>query len=518
MKKISLFLASILMLVGCASGQGQEQEESLSNNQTSADSSENTEVDPYDFSEHLTISFLTTGSPVSEENNAIYEYIEDKFNITMEWTYYDRDNFGEYFNTLVASGNVPDVWRFGYNDPKEYIDWAERGILYDVKPLLDDYPGLNDHIPEQAWEQLNPPGHYFGVPEYRLQTRNMLAIRQDWLDNLGLEVPDTIEDFYEVAYAFAHDDPNGTGMNDTIGFSSIGLFDDVTGTAWRGGAFGLARDWIDIDGQLVPYQAQLNELEEYIGFMRKAYEEDVLDKDFMLHSDWRDANDRLSMGIAGIEYVNPNSVHRKEAEDIKEIDPDAELTFFIPPAGPDGSRTTPSRPSYFKSVLYSDMSEVKARRLLALFEWNVTEGYEITRHGLEDIHWVQNDDGTYEQLDKWDEDEPSTIGTNILRPWNPLHKSYWWLGEDFLEELAGYYETNEEYYWESDNPNLISETDLNQGAQLNAEFEQILTEIVVGRREISDVKTAVDQWLNNGGQDIIDEMNEQYKVYNEERS
>ncbi len=117
----------------------------------------------------------------------------------MEWTYYDRDNYGEYFNTLVASGNVPDVWRFGYNDPRDYSDWANRDILYDVKPLLDDFPDLRDSIPLEAWEMLNPEGYYYGVPEYRLQTRNMLAIRQDWLDQLGLDVPNTIDDFYEVA-------------------------------------------------------------------------------------------------------------------------------------------------------------------------------------------------------------------------------------------------------------------------------------------------------------------------------
>ncbi|MGN8646164.1 extracellular solute-binding protein [Gracilibacillus sp. HCP3S3_G5_1] len=497
----------LFLVVGCS-----QNEDALAEDQSNSNSN-NSDVDPYDFSEHLTISFLTTGSPIQDEDNAIFDYIEEKFNITMEWEYYDRDNFGEYFNTLVASGNVPDVWRFGYNEPNEYHDWAERGVLYDVKPLLDDYPALKSDIPTEAWEMLNPSGHYYGVPEYRLQTRNMLAIRQDWLDNLGLDVPDTIDDFYEVAYAFAHDDPNQTGQDDTVGFSAIGLFDDVSGTAWRGGAFGLARDWMEVDGELVPYQAQTEELEEYIAFMRKAYEEDVLDKDFMLHTDWRDANELLSNGVAGIEYVNPNSVDRKEAADIKEHNPEASLTYFPPPAGPDGERTTPTRPSYFKKVINADISEEKVRRILALFEWNITEGYEITRHGLEDIHWQEAEDGTIEVLDKWDEDEPASIGTNILRAWNPLHRAYWWLGDEFATNLENYYEMNETYLWESDNPGLVSETNLQSGTQLDAELEQILTEIVVGRRELSDVKTAVDHWLSNGGQQIIDEMNEQYKEY-----
>ena len=67
---------------------------------------------------------------------------------------------------------------------------------------------------------------------------------------------------------------------------------------------------------------------DYIGFMRKAYEEDVLDKDFMLHTDWRDANGRLSDGIAGIEYVNPTVFTAKRQLDVKEHDPNAELTYY----------------------------------------------------------------------------------------------------------------------------------------------------------------------------------------------
>ncbi len=243
----------------------------------------------------------------------------------------------------------------------------------------------------------------------------------------------------------------------------------------------------------------------------------MLDKDFMLHSDWRDANERLSQGIAGIEYVNPNSVDEKETEDIKEIDPDARLTYFIPPAGSDGKRTTPTRPSYYKKVIGSHVSEEKARRILALYEWNVTEGYEITRHGLEDIHWEKKDDGSIAQLDAWERDEPASIGTNLLRAWNPLHRAYWWLGEEFEENLAAYYEMNETYIWPSDNYGFISETYLQQGAQLDAEFEQMMTEIVVGRRELSDVQTAVDHWLSNGGQQIIDEINEQYESFKAER-
>lgn len=518
MRKNIVFMFMSLLIVGILTGCGNADKKDEQGSAKATDSSGAEEFEPHNFDEHMTISMLTTGDPIPHEGNAIFELIEEKFNVTFDMHYYDRDDFDSYVNTLAASGDLPDVWRFGYNDPQMYSDWSERGVYYDIKPLLEYHPELEESIPTWAWEMLNPAGHYYGVPEYRLATRNMLAIRQDWLDNLGLEVPDTIEEFYEVAYAFAHDDPDGNGENDTIGFSAIGLFSDE-GTAWRGGVFGLARNWKEIDGELVPYQAQLEELEEYIGFMRKAYEEGVLDKDFMLHSDWRDANVRLSDGIAGIEYVNPNSTHRKEELDVKEHDPNAELTYFDPPAGLSGERTTPTRPEgYFKKVINSNVSDAKAHRILSILEWNVTEGYEITRHGIEDVHYTVDDDGTVEELDAWEKDSPADIGTALLRGWNPLHRSYWWLGEEFEQTLGDRYEWLEEFAWDDDNPGLLSDTNIENGAQLSAEFEQTLTQVVVGQREMDDVETAVNEWLENGGNDIIAEINEAYQKYNEERN
>ena len=45
-------------------------------------------------------------------------------------------------------------------------------------------------------------------------------IRQDWLDNLGLDMPETFEEFKEVMRAFTEDDPDGNGVDDTYGFVS----------------------------------------------------------------------------------------------------------------------------------------------------------------------------------------------------------------------------------------------------------------------------------------------------------
>lgn len=43
-----------------------------------------------------------------------------------------------------------------------------------------------------------------------------LYIRRDWLNNLNLKVPNTMEEFYKTLKAFKTQDPNGNGIPDEI--------------------------------------------------------------------------------------------------------------------------------------------------------------------------------------------------------------------------------------------------------------------------------------------------------------
>src|SRR5690606_4777870 len=48
---------------------------------------------------------------------------------------------------------------------------------------------------------------------------HVMFIRMDWLDALGLSLPKTTEELLDVAHAFAHQDPDNNGINDTFGIN-----------------------------------------------------------------------------------------------------------------------------------------------------------------------------------------------------------------------------------------------------------------------------------------------------------
>src|SRR5699024_3835638 len=91
MKKHIVFMFVSLLFLGMIAGCGQ-------GSSADVDSSEGAteEFEPHNFDEHMTISMLTTGDPIPQEDNAIFELIEEKFNVTFEMHYYDRDDFDSY--------------------------------------------------------------------------------------------------------------------------------------------------------------------------------------------------------------------------------------------------------------------------------------------------------------------------------------------------------------------------------------------------------------------------------------
>lgn len=122
-------------------------------------------------------------------------------------------------------------------------------------------------------------GHIYLMPAYNGTPRDMLAnifqeINGEWLEAIGMEAPDTLDEFYDMLVAFKTQDPNGNGEEDEIPWSFVwdnGAYNMVLG------AFGFVNGRHDvIDGQYVYVPAQEN-YRHYVEFMAKLYAEGLLD-------------------------------------------------------------------------------------------------------------------------------------------------------------------------------------------------------------------------------------------------
>lgn len=70
-----------------------------------------------------------------------------------------------------------------------------------------------------------------GIPESSgaSDSVDLMWIRQDWLENLGLSQPKTIDELINVIEKFTTDDPDGNGVDDTYGLGVTGALTFLQG-------------------------------------------------------------------------------------------------------------------------------------------------------------------------------------------------------------------------------------------------------------------------------------------------
>ena len=149
---------------------------------------------------------------------------------------YDVDSTqgGTKLATSIMSGDYPDIIS---TSPSDYVNYANGAAIADTTDLVDQY--ASDELKEyvysdggNALECLKINGRIYGLPKISSTygSASLLFIRKDWLDNLSLEIPTTMEEIKAVAHAFTYDDPDRNGQNDTYGFAFSGV--DVVCSGW----------------------------------------------------------------------------------------------------------------------------------------------------------------------------------------------------------------------------------------------------------------------------------------------
>lgn len=129
----------------------------------------------------------------------------------------------EIKSTLLASGDIPDL--IIGKDAIVSSDIAQfKELFADMSGMIDEYaPNIRtafDAHPELEYLATSDDGGIYGIPKYqrfwpKTYLRQMINVQ--WLENLGLEKPETFDELYDVLLAFKENDANGNGdANDEI--------------------------------------------------------------------------------------------------------------------------------------------------------------------------------------------------------------------------------------------------------------------------------------------------------------
>ncbi|MBQ6384213.1 MAG: extracellular solute-binding protein [Clostridia bacterium] len=218
---------------------------------------------------------------------------------------------GTYFNTLVASGQWPDIWiGTGFTDyyPGGVPQAVNDGILMNPNELVDAYASNYMNV-RKSWDEATvrnfttDDGLYrFGaatqVPPVVDKQHSGLVIRKDWLEKWGLEVPVTIEDFTNVLRAFKEH-----GVE--VPFAGMRLDNWMwSGSNMLSAAFGVMNDSFQLneDGKTVTYSVLEPGYKDWLNLLRGWMAEGLIDRDMVNRND-SDAQALFTSGRAGATFA-----------------------------------------------------------------------------------------------------------------------------------------------------------------------------------------------------------------------
>ncbi|MBQ8639983.1 MAG: extracellular solute-binding protein [Lachnospiraceae bacterium] len=147
---------------------------------------------------------------VAPNHDAVTKLLKEKFNINVEW---QDVSSKEQLNLQFSTGRTPDIiWN--YNGEADVKRWGSQGYLYALDEYLDELPNYQAMFTEEQWETTHTYAQNADGNLYYLPTRNIFEVQEVWiyrtgmLDELGMEIPTTTDELYDVLKAFKEKYPD----------------------------------------------------------------------------------------------------------------------------------------------------------------------------------------------------------------------------------------------------------------------------------------------------------------------
>ncbi|MDO3411154.1 extracellular solute-binding protein [Saccharibacillus sp. CPCC 101409] len=453
------------------------------------------------------MSMYFTPEPPDAENVVLKE-IEKRTNTDLNITWVSPNSYGDKVNVTLASGDIPDLMLVDDPFSAQMRTMVQQGAFWDLTPFIKDYPNLAG-FPEETWiNTKQADGNNYGIPRVRpVDGGSFLFLRQDWLDNLKLDVPQTTDEFYEVLRAFTEDDPDGNGKDDTIGFTGYVSQSNMGSYSTLVNAFtGTTGDWKETDGKLTNVNL-LPEMRDALEWLQNAYKDGLISEDLAVLKESQ-TKDQLKAGHAGASQNTVEAAWEPMEEQLK-TNPDAD---FLPLVSMNGYVNRDSG-FFCMFVIPKSVPEAKMKKLLELMDYGASEeGGTLASYGLEGVHYTEeNGIKTTTEQAKTDIVAQQALG-QIFMPYDKYQRAYRvGMPQDILERNKKIIDERAAISIPDKAVGLYSETNVSAGPELSKEIQDMKTKVVLGKQSLSAWDDYVAKLKTNADlQKITGELNEAY--------
>lgn len=423
----------------------------------------------------------------------------------------------EKLNLILMSGQEYDAIKMNYN-VNLLATYIKNGVIQDLTDLVEAYgPNLKNAFSQEVWDMVSMDGRIYAIPETDSNDiENGIVVRQDWLDKLELELPETVEDFYNMLVAFSTMDPASVGVDYVIPFAATGV-DSTLGFNGLTQAFGIAStplDYVELDGEL-KVSFDLPGQKEYVEFIHQLYKEGLLDADFPATTG-TSLVEKVSSGVVGCAALScwDSAALRTLQANFEGAD-----LVFVGPLSKDGSTPRIAARGGLKNFLIVPKASEKAADVV-----------KYCNDFLDDDHYMRlilGDEGTHYEI-KDDAIYP------IFPGFNDMNKGRWFYptndGNKYtpLFSVRAHKELEMGIMWDDLNTKgeAYKYVEITRFSPLLPEYTEYsnlllsmarenLMKMVIDDNEMAKYDSFTEDWFNKGGRALADAMSTWYQAQNQ---
>ncbi len=485
-------------------------------------------------------------------DNAYTRYIKSVINVQNVDAFEANDSqYDTNVSMAISMGSLPDIMVVSSQDEVEQLVGA--GLIEDLTEsynncISDRIRKMYESYGDSLKDMVTYDGKIMALPETNITDGpNLVWLRKDWMDKLGLSEPHTIDDVVNIVKHFISEDPGNNGEDASGKPNTVGLAvdTDVTGECGYSSEFLLdiifacfgayPKQWIMNDDGEIVYGSVTDEAKEALSYISGLYNQGVIDNDFLLRTS-TNICELIENGLCG-SFFGPWWAPNNPLANAVSRNPDANWQPYLIATDSDGTTSYHSQNPCYKYVVVRkgyEHPEIAAKMISVMFD--------KVRFDCTDSEEFKN----YYQLNVEPTARPLSINVDYNNALSICYRNIdatisGRKNPDSLELLErSFYDACSEYIknanktstqWAAymsrikacsliaqDNIKVVdslyfktTDTMKSHWWRLKAKEKEAYLKIISGEEDISYFDTFVKEWNEQGGQTITSEVSESMK-------
>ena len=485
-------------------------------------------------------------------DNAYTRYIKSVINVQNVDVFEANDSqYDTNVSMVISMGSLPDIMVVSSQDEVEQLVGA--GLIEDLTEsynncISDRIRKMYESYGDSLKDMVTYDGKIMALPETNITDGpNLVWLRKDWMDKLGLSEPHTIDDVVNIVKHFISEDPGNNGEDASGKPNTVGLAvdTDVTGECGYSSEFLLdiifacfgayPKQWIMNDDGEIVYGSVTDEAKEALSYINSLYNQGVIDNDFLLRTS-TNICELIENGLCG-SFFGPWWAPNNPLANAVSRNPDANWQPYLIATDSDGTTSYHSQNPCYKYVVVRkgyEHPEIAAKMISVMFD--------KVRFDCTDSEEFKN----YYQLNVEPTARPLSINVDYNNALSICYRNIdatisGRKNPDSLELLErSFYDACSEYIknanktstqWAAymsrikacsliaqDNIKVVdslyfktTDTMKSHWWRLKAKEKEAYLKIISGEEDISYFDTFVKEWNEQGGQIITSEVSESMK-------